>query len=502
MLNELPVWKLKAIAGELKVDVSGCKQKKQYVQKITAKHPTSEQIRAALAQLKSPRDEEAIERDIQQIADKPIGVMDIPGDQEREIGQQLEQTLTTRPGFFSVDSMIESARNRMVVGDFLEAIRFNREARMNCLENFSSFQAYSTAVSIKAAEELFSKLRAEGQDIDPGIQTALAEAKKAFIDGPPKRREEALENLEALATKSYQSHFKNSEKEYAELMGLLADYESFGTRTDEARRYLEIAAQARQSHNLAEVSRLLRAARASADGAMAARAGEIGSSYHIVSSAVSEAKDVGVDTASAEADLERAKKSIDEGRLKDALRLLIDTERLVDSAHLEQLRNRRDLEARQHERVTGAIANHEPTLVEAAGYGMNVQEGIRSVDIAKMSLNRRDLVNAAKHARRAEQVARSIEKPLDDMRIELGVMKPVDGVKCGKCGQESLYALPREKRKCIECGHTFSLAVATDAAPNQAPVIAPAARPSQISASPTAGEPQVDKPKKKGFFRW
>jgi hypothetical protein len=500
LLNELPVWKLKAIANELRIDVSGCRQKKHYVQKITAKNPTDEQIRLALGQLKKAKEAEQLEREIQAIADKPAAAMEVPEDEVKEIGHQLEHALTNRPAFFPVDSLIEAAHNRMIVGDFLEALRLNREARINCFESFSSFQVYSTALSIKAAEELLSKLSQEGGDSSPRIRTALAEAKKAFIDGPPKRREEALENLEALATKSYSAFLKNSEKEYAELMGLLADYESFGTQTDEARRYLEIAGQAKQSRNLAELERLLKNARASADRAKAVRAAEIDSSYHIVGSAIAEAKEVGVDTASAEKDLERARRALDEGKFRDAVQLLIETERTVDSAHLQQLKSRRDLEARQHDRVIATIASHEPTLMEAAAYGMNVGDGIRSMDSAKRALNSRDLVNAAKHARRAERVASSVSRLLDDKRIELGVMKPLDGVKCGKCGRESIYALPKDARKCVECGHTFFLSVSA-AAPE--PSATPTIPSAQVSGSTavSAGESQ-QKPKKKGFFRW
>ncbi len=44
-------------------------------------------------------------------------------------------------------------------------------------------------VSIRAADELFSRLVSEKGELDSILRTALAEAKLAFINGSPKRRE-------------------------------------------------------------------------------------------------------------------------------------------------------------------------------------------------------------------------------------------------------------------------------------------------------------------------
>lgn len=54
-LNELTIWKLKTVAEEFGVDVSNCRYKRDYVQKIAAKRLTEEQVRNVLSK---PRKED------------------------------------------------------------------------------------------------------------------------------------------------------------------------------------------------------------------------------------------------------------------------------------------------------------------------------------------------------------------------------------------------------------------------------------------------------------
>ncbi|HEX9906896.1 MAG TPA: hypothetical protein VGB78_00305 [Thermoplasmata archaeon] len=492
LLNELTVSKLKAVAEDHDIDVSSCRHKRDYVQRIASKKLTEHQIRESLdrpARASKDAEVSTIKKEIETIADSRSALSELPEQQRVEISRHIDETMGMRPTFFNMDAMTEAANNRMIVGDYVEAIRINREERIGCLESFSAFQIYSAAVSIKAAELLFSKLQSEGGKVDPAVSTALAEAKKAFIDGPPRRREGAIETLEALAAKSYSAFTKNTEKEEEDLKGLLADYESFGVRTEEARRYVDIASQAKQSRNLSEYARLLKDARRSAEAAKGARAGEIGSTYHIVRSAVAEAKEVGVNTESAESDLEKAKESLDDGKFAEAISLMASVERAVDFAHLEQIRSKAELEVSQRNKVAVSMSRAEPVLMEAASYGLDVKEGLGSVGAARVALGRKDTVNAAKYARRAAEIADGIEKPLDQKRIERGVMTRVDEVKCGKCGEKSIYALPNDARKCIECGHSFSLRGEPGTA-----------HPSGVV--PQAGVQQPEKEKKKGLFRW
>jgi hypothetical protein len=149
---------------------------------------------------------------------------------------------------------------------------------------------------------------------------------------------------------------------------------------------------------------------------------------------------------------------------------------------------------------------------------MDVQEGLLFVSNTRAALARKDIVSAAKFARRLSEVAEPMRKDLDKARIERGVITKVDDAKCGKCGKEALYTYPNSSRKCIECGHSFSF--------EPAPVIPSAApapemeKPVHKSGGPEIAsadedkkaptrmlkaqkeEPKKETEKKKGLFRW
>ncbi|MCU0852140.1 MAG: hypothetical protein MUC90_02630, partial [Thermoplasmata archaeon] len=373
-----------------------------------------------------------------------------------------------------------------------QAIKVNREARMKCLSNFSAFQVYSAAVSIRAAEELLSRMPADKGFIDPTLRTALAAAKRAFIDGSPRQREETLENLEELASKAYVAFMSGTEREEAELRELLADYESFGTRTEEPRRYLEIAAGAKSAFDIAQYSTILAEARRHAEMAKENRVKEIDVAFNLVRASAAEAKDAGAQVPTAEVDLAEARRAYNDGSFRKAVELLASIEKATDSAHLQQMKIRKELETRQLERARAALIAFEPVLREAAEHGIDVQEPSSLTLMIRGALSGKDAVAAAKLARRLSEVVQTIELDLDRKKAESGIIKPIAGAKCGKCGRKSLYELPNNVEKCLECGHTFSVAVES-AAPVQP---APAAR-----TEPTTAPPAPEK-KKRGFLKW
>jgi len=498
-LNELPIWKLKVIAKQFSIDTSECRYKRDYVNTIKSKNLTESQVRAALASAKkedagaqSDTEVRAIGRELEEIAAKPPEPAELPENEQKTVERHVDEALTMKPTFFEVDSTTEQALNRMIVGDYNQAIRINREARMKCLSSFSTFQVYSAAVSIRAAEELLSKMPADRGIVDPNLRTALAAAKRAFINGTPRQREETLENLEELASKAFTAFISGTEKEEAELRELLADYESFGTRTEEPRRYLEIAAGAKGAFEIAQYSTILAEARKQAELAKEIRVKEIENAFNLVKASAAEAKDAGAQVPSAEVDLVEARRAYDDGQFKKAIELLASVERATDAAHLQQIKVHRELETRQLERAKAALITFEPILREAAGQGIDVQEPSSLTLMIRGALSAKDPVAAAKLSRRLSELTQAVELELDRKKAETGQIKKIPSAKCGKCGRKSLYELPNSVQKCLECGHTFSVAVESSPPPQ--------AMPSSQTVAP-AGAPQTEK-KKRGFLRW
>lgn len=521
MLSELTVQKLKSLAGEHGVDLGECRSKKDIVEKIASSGLTDEQVAAAVEKYKpkpkarpqeqTPAEEvKTIENELKDISERPGETKELPEEDEVTIERNIDQALMMRPGFFEIDSEAEKAWNRMVLGDYAEAIKLNREARARALSSISAYEVYSTALSIRAAETLLSGISMHKGQLDPALKTALAEAKRAFIDGHPRRREETLQNLESLTAKAYESFITGTATAIDELDKVLREYESFGTDTTASRRLLEIAAQAKGSYNFVECSRLVDEATSTAELAKDERGKQIGKSFSYVRAAVLESRVARKDETAHEVDLQEAKKVLDGNDFRRAAEMLAAIERAADTAHAESIRDK-DIESLQVMRVSSTIQTVGPDLEEASAYGLPVEDGLIFIRSARDAMNRKDLVAAAKYARLASETHEPLKKDIDAKRVERGVITRIPDAKCGKCGKESLYAYPDASSRCLECGHSFNVAAQAPPQPSTAPqAISPAVQrttPTQPEKKTTTrvlkSTPKEDEKKeKKGLFRW
>jgi len=470
VLSELAIWKLKAVASEYDIDVSDCKHKKDFVDKIAARKLTDEEIRAALEgahkqqaeEERRPEDEvAAIGRDAEEIASRAIGPRDIPDAEDREVERYIDETMTSRPTFFEMDGAIENVYAKMVLGEYAEAVRAIREARVRSMETLSYFNIYSSAVSIRAAEEMLRRLAQAGEPIDPRLRTALAAAKKAFVGGSPRQREETLGDLEVLTLKAHDAAVTHAVEAEDELRRALAEYESFGTYTLQARQLLDVAAQARLALNFGDHSRFVNSARAEADKARESRVREIAYGLKIAAAATTEAKRAGAETASIEASLSDAKKAFEDGAFARSLELYYAAERSADAAHAEKMRAAAEPIDQRLRGLAADLSSIEAFLSEASALGMTVEEGAYYAGNARTAVSRQDPVTASKFIRLAKEFISAHQGELDKKRTQLEKTSQIDGAKCGKCGKVSLYLYPDGSSRCRECGHSFSVAPST-----------------------------------------
>jgi ribosomal protein S27E len=461
ILGTLTISKLKAVAAARGIDISSCKYKKDYVARLAASGLTEEDIRSALEGsgdrpvTATDAEMDDISDELHEIADRPTDAKDLPSAEDDEVERGIDQALLMKPSFFEIDSDNERAWNRMMMGDFPEAIALNKEAREKMISRLSVFHVYSAALSIRAAETLLASIaNANGGEWDPDIKTALAEAKKAFIEGPPKRREDTLAEIEIISQRAYEAFVKKMGDSEVELRQILTEYSTFGVHTHEPHRLLEIAGQAKQSFNLLEYSKLVNEAKSHAERARHARVLAIDDQFEDVRTAIDAARDAGVDVSSDEKDLSKARKAFDAKEFRRATELLAAIELAVDSAHSTRVRERQ-VAVKEISEISESLAMSEPELEEAAMYGMNVQEGLLFVRGTKKALDEKDIVTASKLSRKVRRLTKSMEKELEQKRLEQGVLRHVDDVNCGKCGKPTLFSHPDGSQKCSECGHSF-----------------------------------------------
>ncbi len=462
-LKTLTVEQLKSIAQENEIDTTSCSNKKSYIQALASSDLTKDAVeKTLLGDVDDAGDMESIHEDLEEIAERRAEPMDVPNGENVVIERSIDKALLLRPLFFEIDTASEQAWNRMILGDFSEALRLNMESRAKMIERLSTFHLYSTALSIRAAETLMWEMKGMDGDVASGLKTALAEAKEAFMNGPPKRRETTLEEVEALISKAVDAFLVKCSEAEEELRAMLEEYASFGVQTHGAAELLDIAVSAKSQKDFGQYSTLLGEVNALADRAKEDRMKQFENAFEQVRSAIDAAKEAGVDTKNDEAQFKDARKAFKQSDFKMAMELLAAVEQAADKAHLEKVREDEDAEIREIEEIASSMRRTAPELEEAAMYGLDVQEGLLFVRQAETALEQRDVVGAAKYSRRVRKLASSMEKDVRRLRAERGIVKHLEGGKCGECGKESLFIYPDGTTKCDECGHTFSTATEVD----------------------------------------
>ncbi len=420
-LGTLTIAQLKSVAKKHSIDVSSCRSKKSYMNALAGTNLTEEDVRSVLGAAakrneKAAREMEKIETDLKNISEKKSEPGDIPEGENIAIERSIDQALLLRPTFFEIDSATEQAWNRMILGDFAEALTLNRDSRSQVLDQLSTFHLYSTALSIRASETLSHQIGWTDTKVSSKMKTALAEAKKAFVNGPPKRRESALEELENLTTKAFEAFIDKSQKTEKDFRKMLEEYASFGVHVKTVQEILEIASQARSSSDNAQYVKLMDQARAGADHAKDARMKEIENAFENVRTAIEVAKEAGAETAKGQAQFRNAEKAFKSNEFAKAMELLASVEQVVDSAHLKRVRQNREAEAAEIAQITSSLQQAEPDLEEAAMYGMDVRDGLLFVRNTKTALQQRDVVTAAKYSRKVRKLTKSMERDLEKLR--------------------------------------------------------------------------------------
>ena len=458
ILKRLTVAQLKDIAKEYGVDVTDCTNKKSHINTLTASGLTAEQVNETLSKMEAKEFAELSEvhDDLERLADSRADSKDIGGEEGIHIERGIDQALMLRPLFFEVDSATEHAWNKMIMGDFPDALRLNMESRMQVMERVSTFHLYSTALSLRAAETLMREMKDLTGGVSSELKTALAEAKLAFLNGPPKRREQTLEEVERLTAKAIEAFSEKSVEAERELKEMLDEYASFGVRVGGAAEMLEIAATAKSSKDYGQYSLLMTEARRLAENEKKTRMRSFESAFEQVRSAIDAAKEAGVDTKEDEAQFKDARKAFRKSEFKRAMELLAAVEQAADKEHLKKVQEDSDAEEREMKEIIDSMRRAEPDLEEAAMYGMDVQEGLLFVRQARTALDHKDVIGASKYSRRVRKLTKSMEGDLRRMRAERDIVKHMEGAKCGECGKETLYSYPDGRTRCDECGHVFS----------------------------------------------
>jgi len=177
---------------------------------------------------------------------------------------------------------------------------------------------------------------------------------------------------------------------------------------------------------------------------------EIRYSIPRVRAAIDEAKSMGIEVVAPEKDLKKASYYLERGEIKMCVESLSKSEIAVDELHRAKLSSDPALRKSQLDKAHIRVQQTEPVLNDISTYGIDASEGMHYLRNTQTAISRNDPMNAAKFARRMDQVSLKLSEELEKMKKR---SKHLSGERCQKCDQEMLYSYDTGVVRCSNCGN-------------------------------------------------
>ena len=455
-LSDMTVAQLKDIARKHSIDISGVTRKKEIVDKILESEKAQEitgvkekDADKTKAVDKKMLKSEELEKDESGQIPKVTRKLKTQ-DKIAEVRQYVRFMMGNRPSFFEIDGMVEQALVKYGTGDHAGAIRAIQAARERASDLYSHFRIFTNAIGIDASEKVLSEaVSRKGLSQDEAnklIETAMM----GFVDGSPKIREETLRKLEEGALGALDRILGDLAKDLEMAKRRLQEMKDIGADVVEAGKLINDAEQNKIGLKIPEAKALLEQSIQLIKKAEKIRLEEIRYSIPRVRAAIDEAKSMGIEVVAPEKDLKKASYYLERGEIKMCVESLSKSEIAVDELHRAKLSSDPALRKSQLDKAHIRVQQTEPVLNDISTYGIDASEGMHYLRNTQTAISRNDPMNAAKFARRMDQVSLKLSEELEKMKKR---SKHLSGERCQKCDQEMLYSYDTGVVRCSNCGN-------------------------------------------------
>ena len=456
-LAKLTILKLRDLAHNNGVEISGTIRKKDIIDKLIEAGVTLESAREIADAKKlsgekatDPRGKEEgrAESEIIQKLPEKIEVTDQKIDEVREY---MKSVMGNKPSFFTIDGEIEAAVAKYDTGDYYESILEIQKARQKASDVYAHFRIFTNAVGINASEKVLGEAVAHGAIDEDRKKDLIDNAMISLVDANTSRREETLDRLERGATSAFEKIIGDIGSDIQLLQKKAAELKELGGNVLSAMDSISEADKLRLSLQIDKAKLVLAKTNETLKQAEKARAEELKYSIPRVRSMIEDAKIIGLDISDTEKELDKASYYLERGELKPCVETLSKAEISADLILNQGLSSDSSLRQDLLNRGKMTVQQLGPSLSEAHSFGIDVSEAYHYISNAQIAINRQDPVNAMKFSRKAEELAKQFA---DDVRILKEKSVHINQLRCGKCGQDMMYDYINGIRRCANCGTT------------------------------------------------
>jgi len=430
MLAAQTVPALQQLAADLRVDVSGCEKKADYVGRIAAS-PAAVPL---LEPPPPPPEPSVLRPDLAHATADPL------------VQQGRDQDVD----FGLVEDVLDQARMRFEERNFDRTLELAREALLLGRGTLDGLERAAWAYALLAAQRLIEGSGRVGRDVEPAA-AILRDAKTVYASGALAVSQDLLVKLQAATKALYSEEVRNlrsaiyaTQEKVGQSAHVGGDVSGATEALARAREAMERAEHARAFELVAQAERL-------AAEALERRVQEIHARIPSAEKSIEEARHVGADVGEGARLLEKAKVALARREYVLAAELVQRAERAILEAQHHQIQKAMELRMRQIQKVQALVNYLVPIADEAAGFDLAIEESRRYLAEAHDVLDQGDYVNGTFLAKLAEDGLRRLVPRLVEERAKRGIAKPLAGG-CETCGSADVAFLDDGWSKCNACG--------------------------------------------------
>lgn len=456
-ISKLTVKRLKELIKKYNIDAKDCKKKNDYIETIMASESLPEILEdkeyfgAGIQDLAVIRSEiTEVGDDIEMIIKQ---VEEIPKMTDEEADQLISQKKNLDLNLDDLEYSLEQIRMRFEERNYGNALNNSSNVREVATNKMKELERYIWTYTILSSEKIIEDCSKIGANTDSVVRLLIS-AKDAYKRDTIMENSALIGDLQTKANELLQKEVDNSRNNLIKREKFVAEIKNLGAKVTESEESLRRAWEYIERNDCLRAMEYADKAVEFARATKAMRIEEIKNAIPLTRNLIEEAKQLGSDVTEAEKYLSQAESALARGDYLLCAELSKRAEQNTIELQNTQIRKAMELRQKQMENISRAIAQIEPQIREAEGYGLNVGNARESLQRAARALEAHDYVNGTLYIKHAEEILKELEPQMENFRSKREIPKPQGGI-CTRCQGTDLRFFDNGWGKCMSCGAIF-----------------------------------------------
>jgi hypothetical protein len=451
------VKRIKELVKKYDIDTKNCRKKNDYIDAILASDKLSEILKDREFFGSGAEELETIKSEITEVGEDIEKILkqveEIPNMKDEEADRLISQKKNLDLSLDDLEYNLEQIRMRFEERNYGSALFNSLGVREVASDKMKELERYIWTYTILSAEKIIENCSMIGANTDSVVRLLIS-AKDVYKKDEILGNRALIEDLQTKASELLKKEVENSRINLEKREKFVEEIKNLGAKVSESEEVLRRGWESIERNDCLGAMEHADKAVELAKATKAVRIEEIKNAIPLTRSLIEEAKQLGSDVTEAEKYLSQAEDALARGDYLLCAELSKRAEQNTIELQSTQIRKAMELRQRQMENISRSIAQIEPQIREAEGYGLNVGNARESLQRAGRALEAHDYVNGTLYIKHAEEILQELEPQMENFRSRREIPKPVGGI-CSRCKSTNIKFFDNGWGKCISCGAIF-----------------------------------------------